>query len=96
MRTWKVSRRGAAILLSRATAWHDKVLWVQEHLVMEEGSVAHKRLILSHHKHLNRGDFLVDDRGANGADRFEGEWIKFGSTEFPDWKTVTAHLSKLA
>ncbi|SLB96115.1 Uncharacterised protein [Mycobacteroides abscessus subsp. abscessus] len=63
---------------------------------MEEGSVAYKRLILSHHKHLNRGDYLVDDRGANGADRFEGEWIKFGSTEFPDWKTVTAHLSKLA
>ena len=79
-----------------ATAWHDKVLWVQEHLGMEEGSVVYKRLILSHHKHLNRGDYLVDDRGANGADRFEGEWIKFGSTKFPDWKTVTAHLSKLA
>ena len=47
-----------------ATAWHDKVLWVQEHLGLEEGSVAYKRLILSHHKHLNRGDYLVDDRGA--------------------------------
>lgn len=71
-----------------ATAWSDKLRWVQEHL----GAAAYKRLILTHHKDLNRGDFLVDDRTKNGADRFEGELILFGSPHFPDWQTVTDYL----
>lgn len=70
------------------TAWHDKLEWVQRHL----GDPAYKRLILTHHKHLNRGHFLVDDRTRNGADRFEGELILFGSTEFPDWEAVRRYL----
>ena len=43
------------------SAWTDKLLWVQKHL----GDLAHKRLILSHNKNLNAGDFLIDDRTAN-------------------------------
>ncbi|MBY6682355.1 hypothetical protein HQ312_14965 [Rhodococcus sp. BP-316] len=75
-----------------AQAWHDKVKWVQWHLGYESGSVAYKRLILSHHKNLNRGDFLVDDRRANGADQFEGELIPFGSDDFKTWADVTNYL----
>ena len=71
-----------------ASGWSDKVCWVQKHL----GVAAYKRLILSHYKNLNRGDFLVDDRTKNGADRFEGEMILFGSPLFPDWQSVTDHL----
>ena len=37
------------------TAWSDKLDWVKKHL----GQPAYKRLILSHHKNLNAGDFLV-------------------------------------
>ena len=76
-----------------ASAWHDKVLWVQKHLGLTSESVAYKRLILSHHKNLNRGDFLVDDRSANGAGQFEGEWLQFGpGAAFPTWASVTDHL----
>jgi len=57
------------------SAWSDKLLWIQEHL----GEVARKRLILSHNKHLNVGDYLIDDRTKNGADRFTGEHIHFGT-----------------
>lgn len=70
------------------TAWSDKLLWVQRHL----GDAAYKRLILTHHKHLNDGDYLIDDRTKNGADRFRGEHIHFGSSAFPDWKAVTRYL----
>ena len=70
------------------TAASDKFAWVQEHL----GDVAYKRLILSHHKHLNSGDFLIDDRFHNGADKFNGELIQFGSDTFPNWKVVTQYL----
>lgn len=70
------------------SAWSDKHLWVRRHL----GAAAHKRLILTHHKHLNRGHYLIDDREKNGAERFEGELILFGSTRFPDWAAVTSYL----
>ena len=63
------------------TALNDKLAWVRLYL----GEVAYKRVIFSHHKHLNKGDYLVDDRTKNGADRFEGELIQFGSERFPDW-----------
>lgn len=72
------------------SAWSDKLVWVKKYL----GKAAYKRLILTHHKDLNRGDYLVDDRGNNGASDFRGEWIQFGSTEFPDWNSVLAYLRK--
>ncbi len=70
------------------SAWSDKLLWVNTHL----GKPAYKRLILTHHKNLNLGDYLVDDRTKNGADCFRGEHILFGSPQFPDWLAVTAYL----
>lgn len=70
------------------SAWSDKLLWVKKHL----GSSAYKRLILSHHKNLNRGDFLIDDRTKNGVEYFEGEHIHFGTERFPDWLTVVQYL----
>jgi len=69
-------------------AWMEKRLWVEKHL----GEAAHKKLILSHNKHLNRGDYLIDDRLANGADRFEGEHLLFGGDQFPNWKSVLEYL----
>lgn len=70
------------------TAWSDKLLWVKRHL----GQLAHKRLILSHNKHLCVGDYLIDDRTKNGAGQFTGELILFGSEAFPDWKSVVRYL----
>ena len=70
------------------SAWIDKVLWVQKYL----GKPAYKRLILSHHKNLNDGHYLIDDRTKNGVDRFRGEHIHFGTERFPDWKSVVKFL----
>jgi 5'-nucleotidase len=75
------------------TAWSDKLDWVKKHL----GDKAYKRLILSHHKHLNIGDFLIDDRPNNGAKDFKGEWIPFNPKDdpnprFPDWNSVMEYL----
>jgi len=74
------------------SAWSDKVRWVKQHLE----DAAYKRLILTHHKDLNRGDYLIDDRTKNGADRFEGEHIHYGTEPFPDWAAVVAYLMPLA
>lgn len=88
-----LARRFDTYVLSTApwenpSAWSDKLLWVKRHL----GAPAHKRLILTHHKDLNGGDFLVDDRTKNGVERFRGEHIHFGSARFPDWASVSAYL----
>lgn len=74
------------------SAWSDKLAWVKQHL----GAPAYKRLILTHHKNLNIGDFLVDDRTRNGAGEFRGKHIRFGSAEFPDWDVVVAYLTHAA
>ena len=53
---------------------------------------AHKRLIFSHHKNLNKGDYLIDDRTKRGADKFEGEHIHFRQPKFQDWQSVLDYL----
>jgi len=70
------------------SAWSDKLEWAKRYL----GAEMYKRLILSHHKDLNRGDYLIDDRIKNGAIMFNGELILFGSNRFPDWRAVTDYL----
>ena len=70
------------------SAWSDKLIWVKKYL----GSYAYKRLILTHHKNLNSGDYLIDDRTKNGVDEFTGEHIHFDSERFPDWDTVLNYL----
>ncbi len=76
------------------SAWIHKLEWVQKHFGENEGDPAYKRLILTHHKNLNKGDFLIDDRTKNGADKFEGEHIHFGTPNFPYWKWVLDYLIK--
>ena len=89
----KLSQKFDTYILSTApwknsSAWSDKNEWVKKYL----GDFAYKRLILSHHKNLNYGDYLIDDRLANGANLFEGEHIHFGSDKFPDWFSVCSYL----
>ena len=70
------------------SAWSDKLNWVHLHL----SGYFTKRLILCHHKELLNGDYLVDDNPNNGAEDFPGEWIHFGSQQFPDWNAVEEYL----
>lgn len=70
-------------------SWTYKRKWVGKHL----GEAAKKRLILSHHKNLMIGDYLIDDRTHNGAGDFQGELIQFGQDKFKDWDAVLKYLS---
>ena len=64
-----------------------------ENLEPIDGAIeAFKKLILSHNKGLLLGDYLIDDRIANGVDGFKGEHIHFGTDQFPDWKSVLEYL----
>ncbi len=65
-------------------------MWVKQYL----GDVAYKRLILTHHKDLNKGDYLIDDRTKHGASAFQGKLILFGSEQFSDWQAVVKFFEK--
>lgn len=85
---------------SNPSAWADKNIAVQKFFP----TIGYKRLILSHHKNLNLGDYIIDDRPNNGAAEFQGEWIKYGPAFYqnhPDkeshtWATILDHLIPLA
>ena len=83
------------------TAWHDKVEWIKKYFGADDTGPLYKRLILSHHKHLNRGEFLVDDRPhKRGAERFHehgGEVIHFGPEgTHKTWPEVVEYLKERA
>ena len=71
------------------SAWSDKVEWVTKYL----DEVFHKRMVITHRKDLCQGDYLIDDRGKNGTSEFAGEWIEFGSEQFPNWESVLKYLA---
>ncbi len=66
----------------------DKMQWIRIYF----DDVFHKHVIITHCKNLCKGDYLIDDRGKNGAREFEGEWIRFGNSTFPNWTTVVEYL----
>ena len=73
---------------SNPDSWSEKRKWVEKFL----GKSATKKLILSHNKGLLLGDYLIDDRIANGVLDFGGEHIHFGEEKFKDWGIITPYL----
>lgn len=69
------------------TAASDKIEWIKKYLPK-----AYKRVILSHNKHLNVGDYLIDDRTKNGAGKFGGELIQYGTEKFPTAESIKNYL----
>ena len=69
-------------------SYSEKALWIQNHL----GFKYLDKLIMSCDKSLLKGDYLVDDSISDGQLEFEGELIRFGSEQFPDWLVVATYL----
>lgn len=70
------------------SAWSDKLHWIQRYFGASKDSPLYKRLILSHHKHLNRGAIIIDDRTKNGVEFFAGQHLHFGTEDCPSWNSV--------
>ncbi len=68
----------------------DKRHWLEQHF----GQLAYKRLILTHRKDLNVGEYLIDDRVTNGVENFKGHHLHFGTERFPDWNATLEFLKK--
>ena len=78
---------------SNPNAWKHKREWVGKYFGDNKEAIFWKKLILTHHKNLNLGHYLIDDRPLhNGANNFYGELIHFGSEKYPDWDSVASYL----
>ena len=73
---------------SNPHCWMEKRLWVEKHIGLE----AKNRLILTHHKNLVKGDYLIDDSKNHGVTDFEGKHIMFGKKPYERWKQVLEYL----
>jgi 5'-nucleotidase len=62
------------------SAWGQKRDWVEKHL-----PALKRKMFLTHHKNMLKGDILIDDTTYRGQKEFEGEFIWFGQDGF-DWK----------
>jgi 5'-nucleotidase len=69
-------------------AWKEKREWIEDTF----GELFFKKITLTHRKDLSIGDYLIDDRTANGAGDFTGEHIHFGTYNFPDWDSILKYL----
>jgi len=73
----------------------DKRHWIEKHF----GKLFKKKMVITHRKDLLLGDYLIDDRDANGADDFKGELLSFGwayeKKEWNKYKTWSDILKKL-
>jgi 5'(3')-deoxyribonucleotidase len=69
-------------------SYTEKAYWVLEHLGFE----TLERLDMSCDKSLHIGDYLIDDTDMHGQLDFKGEFIKFGSKEFPNWEYIVNYI----
>lgn len=75
------------------TALTHKLLWIKKYFGDGKASLFYKKVIFSQVKHLHHGDILIDDRTKNGAGNFRGQFIHFGTSDFPNWDAVLKHLT---
>lgn len=69
------------------SAWVDKLNWVKQYLPN-----MYKRLTLTHHKELVKGNILIDDRTANGAGEFGGVHFQYGVGRYETWDMVVSEV----
>lgn len=68
----------------------DQVKWITHNF----GDIFKNQIVITCRKDLCKGDYLIDSSENSGASEFEGEWVRFGSENYPDWRSVILYLYK--
>lgn len=66
------------------SCYTEKAIWIRKYL----GYDMQKKLFLAPNKSMVLADFLIDDSLKDGQDKFKGELIHFGTSQYPDWQSV--------
>lgn len=82
--------------------WHNPSSWMHKRLWIERNfnEIFYKKIIITHRKDLLVGDYLIDDRTANGASEFNGKHLHFGwdyiqkkHNEYPEWGSILKYFN---
>ncbi len=65
--------------------------WVEEYINVP----GYNRLIMTNHKNLLYGDYLIDPNKTEGADGFMGTQLQFGEDPFKTWDDTIEYFSRL-
>jgi 5'(3')-deoxyribonucleotidase len=69
----------------------EKRVWIERCLGFEHVN----RLIISYHKNLLLGDYMIDDQAeGRGQELFKGELLKYGDGGFKSWRDIKLFLTK--
>ncbi len=74
---------------------HDYARRMQEWAFENLGVAAYNRLILTNHKNLLYGDYLIDALTTNGSTDFLGTRIPFADDTFKTWEEVIEYFARL-
>ena len=81
----------ASVPYNEPDAWGEQVRWVEKWL----GVAAYNRLILSNHKNLSYGDYLIDAHTSHGTNSFMGTHLRFGEDPYKTWDDVMIFFDRL-
>ncbi len=70
------------------SAWGDKILWLKKHL----GPQALTRLIVTTHRNLSDGDYLITHK-TRQEKQFSGELVLLETMKYPNWDAVARYFS---
>ena len=80
------------------SSFTDKRLWIEKYF----GNLFKKKMFITNRKDMLIGDFLIDDRLANGAENFNGKLLRFGWdyekkkwNEYKNWNSILKLLIKI-
>jgi 5'-nucleotidase len=82
------------LFICTSTPWNnpyagsDKRFWIEKHF----GLMFRRKMFITSRKDMIIGDILIDDRLKNGTTEFKGEFIHFGSDQWPNWNSVLEYL----
>jgi 5'(3')-deoxyribonucleotidase len=75
--------------INNPLCYAEKRVWIEKYFGLDFVN----KLIISPNKGLFIGEYLIDDNfEGKGQEDFGGELIHFGSSTFPDWKSVRNYL----
>ena len=86
---------GHRVYIASTPPWNNPAAWGQKRNWIEEHLPALKRKVnLTHHKNLLKGDILIDDSTYRGQKEFEGTFIHFGQNGM-DWKYIVQTIDNM-
>ena len=89
------------LFIATSPSWNNTMSFTHKRLWIEKyfGQIFKKKMFITHRKDLLIGDYLIDDRLANGAKDFKGKLLRFGYdyekkiwNEYLDWDSVINYL----